>query len=255
MIPKTIHYCWFSGEAYPAKIRKCIDSWKRHLPGYQFKLWTLDSFDLSAAPRYVQEAVKHRKWAFAADYVRMYALYTEGGIYLDSDVLVLKPFDDLLDHNFFSAIEFHPGQADKDGAWQMLDADGHRKKPGFVSGIMIQAAVIGAEKGCPFVREVLDWYATQSFVSADGELATAVVSPQIYAYVAERRGFVYKDIDQSLDGDVMIYRSAVIAGNRHEVTPYSYAIHYCAHTWHPGPWEKIKLWYRRTFILRKKKHD
>lgn len=255
MIPKTIHYCWFSGDAYPAKIRKCIDSWKRHLPDYQFKLWTLDSFDLSAAPRYVQEAVKHRKWAFAADYVRMYALYTEGGIYLDSDVLVLKPFDDLLDHNFFSAIEFHPGQADKDGAWQMLDADGHRTKPGFVSGIMIQAAVIGAEKGCPFVREVLDWYATQSFVSADGELATAVVSPQIYAYVAERRGFVYKDIDQSLNGDVMIYRSAVIAGNRHEVTPYSYAIHYCAHTWHPGPWEKIKLWYRRTFILRKKKHD
>ncbi len=252
MIPKTIHYCWFSGDAYPAKIRKCINSWKKYLPDYQIKLWTLDSFDLNAAPRYVQEAIKHRKWAFAADYIRLYALYTEGGIYFDSDVLVLKSFDPLLDNNFFSAMEYHPTQCDKCGAWDMIDADGHRIKPGYVSGIMIQAAVMGAEKGCPFVREVLDWYTNQPFVDDNGELATEIIAPEIYAQVAENRGFVYCDKDQDLGNGIKIYRSAIIAGNRHETTPDSYAIHYCAHSWKPSAIEKVKLWYKHTFKPRKK---
>lgn len=253
MIPKTIHYCWFSGEAFPKKIQKCIDSWHQKLPDYNFKLWTLDSFDLNATPRYVQEAIKHRKWAFAADYVRMYALYTEGGIYLDSDVMVLNSFDDFLDHKFFSSLEFHPTQADKDGAWDMIDTKGHRTKPGFVSGIMIQAAVMGAEKGCPFTREVLDWYATQNFVAPDGTLAMNVVAPEIYAYVAEQRGFVYKDIDQDLGDGIMIYHSTIFAGNRHETTSESYAIHYCAHSWQPNAKEKIRLWIKRIFGATNKK--
>lgn len=209
------------------------------MPDYEIKRWSVKNFDVNAVP-YVREAFEARKWAFAADYIRMYALYTEGGIYLDSDVKILKPFDDFLDNSFFSSMEYHPTQVEKDGSAQYIDQDGHRIADKFISGIQIQAAVMGAEKGCPFVGEVLDWYQDKHFVRVDGSMATDVLSPYIYARIAEKHGFVYKDIDQQLDGRIRIYPSETFAGNKHEVTPRSYAIHYCAHSWHPSVMEKLK---------------
>ena len=100
MIPKILHLCWLSGDAYPAKIAKCIDSWKRVLPDYDIILWDTKRFPLSQS-QWVREAFEKKKYAFAADYIRFYALYTMGGIYLDSDVEVLKSFDDLLDLPYF----------------------------------------------------------------------------------------------------------------------------------------------------------
>lgn len=116
MIPKKIHFCWMSGDPYPAKIKRCMKTWRRVMPDYEIKLWNAQNFDVEGAPDYVREAIRQRKWAFAADYIRMYALYHEGGIYLDSDVLVLKPFDDLLNHSFMSSLEYHPIQIERDGA-------------------------------------------------------------------------------------------------------------------------------------------
>lgn len=247
MIPKTIHFCWMSGDPYPSKIKKCLKTWRKVMPDYEIKLWNSENFDLAAAPRYVREAYSQHKWAFVADYIRMYALYTEGGIYLDSDVLVLKPFDDFLTHSFVSSLEYHPTQIARDGAMEMIDSEGVRIKDGFVSGIQIQAAVMGAEPGIPFIKDVLDWYADKPFIKPGGELATDVLSPQIYARVAEKYGFRYIDRDQQLSQNIMIYRSEIFAGNRHEVTPASYAIHYCAHSWHPSVREKLqRLWKRLT---------
>ncbi len=216
-----------------------MDTWTKLMPDYEIKRWSVKNFDVNAVP-YVREAFEARKWAFAADYIRMYALYTEGGIYLDSDVKILKPFDDFLDNSFFSSMEYHPTQVEKDGSAQYIDQDGHRIADKFISGIQIQAAVMGAEKSCPFVGEVLDWYQDKHFVREDGTLATDVLSPYIYARIAEKHGFVYKDIDQQLDGRMRIYPSEIFAGNKHEVTPRSYAIHYCAHSWHPSVMEKLK---------------
>ena len=112
-----------------------------------------------------------------------------------------------------------------------------------MSGIQIQAAVMGAEKGNRFIADVLDWYQTHDFINPDGSLLTNVVSPMIYAQVAEKYGFMYKDQDQPLQDDVMIYRSEIFAGNKHEVTPASYAVHLCAHSWHPTAWEKIRKFF------------
>lgn len=215
------------------------------MPDYEVKLWTKDNFDVASSPAYVQEAIRARKWAFAADYIRMHALYTEGGIYLDSDVLILKRFDEFLGHSFFSSMEYHPSQAEASGAYEMIDADGHRIKDGYVSGIQIQAAVMGAEKGSQFVKDVLDWYAGQSFIKADGELAIDIVSPLIYARLAEKYGYIYKDVDQQLQDGIHIYPSEIFAGNKHEVTPRSYAIHYCAHSWQLTPAEKVARWWKR----------
>lgn len=239
MIPKKIHYCWLSGDPLPSTTRKFMDTWRKVMPDYEVKLWSQDNFDVAASPAYVREAIEKRKWAFAADYIRMYALYHDGGIYLDSDVKVLKRFDPFLDHSFFSSLEYHPTQIARCGAMDMIDNEGRRVKEGYVSGIQIQAAVMGVEPGVPFVGEVLQWYADKHFVKPDGTLATDLLSPQIYARLAEGHGFLYKDQDQELDGNMKIYRSEIFAGNKHEVTEASYAIHWCAHSWHPSVKEKI----------------
>ena len=95
MIPKIIHYCWFGRGPMPELAQKCIDSWHRHMPDYEYKLWNEDTFDIRSNA-YAKEAYEAKKYAFVSDYVRLYALYTEGGVYMDTDVEVLRPFDDHL---------------------------------------------------------------------------------------------------------------------------------------------------------------
>lgn len=239
MIPKVIHFCWLSNDPFPSKIRACMKSWQDIMPDYTIKHWNLENFDLKSAPKYVQEAVKVRKWAFAADYIRMYALYTEGGIYLDSDVKVLRRLDPFLHHSFFSSLEYHPAQIEKSGAMRHIDGQGRRTDDSYVSGIQIQAAVMGAEPGSQFVADVLNWYNTNKFIDDDGCLVMNVIAPFIYARIAEKYGFRYLDKDQELDDNMKIYRSEIFAGNKHEATAESFAIHYCAHSWHPDLKEKL----------------
>lgn len=104
MIPRIIHYCWFGRGPMPELVLKCIESWHRFMPDYEYRLWNEDSFDVNSVP-YVKEAYEARKFAFVTDYVRLYALFTEGGIYMDTDVEVLKPYDDLLGLSGFTGYE------------------------------------------------------------------------------------------------------------------------------------------------------
>ena len=140
MIPKQIHLCWLSGDPYPAKIEKCLASWKKFLPDYEVVLWDTKRFDLDAVP-WVKQAFEAKKYAFAADYIRFYALYNYGGIYLDSDVEVLRSFDPLLDLPYFAGAE---------------------------TAGTIEAAVLGAEKGCDWIKQCLDYYEGRSFIREDG---------------------------------------------------------------------------------------
>ena len=88
----------------PPTALKCIESWHRYMPDYEYKLWNEDNFDVNSVP-YVKEAYDARKFAFVTDYVRLFALFTEGGIYMDTDVEVLKPYDDLLGLSGFTGYE------------------------------------------------------------------------------------------------------------------------------------------------------
>jgi mannosyltransferase OCH1-like enzyme len=103
-IPKIIHYCWFGKNPKPEIVLKCINTWKNILPDYKIKEWNEDNFDIENH-RYTKLAYKDKKWAFVSDYARLFALYNEGGIYLDTDMYVLKSFDNLLDYNFFLGME------------------------------------------------------------------------------------------------------------------------------------------------------
>lgn len=103
-IPKRIHYCWFGGRPKPPIVKTCIDSWKKQLPDYEIIEWSEKNFDIKSNP-YVLAAYRSKKLAFVTDYVRLWALYHFGGVYMDADVEVLKPFDDLLEHRAFTGHE------------------------------------------------------------------------------------------------------------------------------------------------------
>lgn len=96
MIPKVIHYCWFGKNPLPELAIKCIESWKRYFPNYEIKEWNEDNFDVNIIP-YTKEAYEAKKYAFVSDYARLWILYNYGGIYFDTDVEVIKPFDDIIE--------------------------------------------------------------------------------------------------------------------------------------------------------------
>lgn len=141
MIPKIIHYCWLSNDPIPQKLLNCMESWSKFLPDYEMILWNFSHFDKESC-LWVKQAYDAQKYAFAADYIRLYALYNYGGIYLDMDVEVLQSFDPLLELKTFIC-------------WQH-DAPG------------LEVAAMGAEKGASWLKCCLDYYKNRSFLNENG---------------------------------------------------------------------------------------
>ena len=140
-IPKVIHYCWFGKGKMPKLAKKCIKSWKKYCPDYEFVLHTEDNFDLTQN-RYMREAYEAGKWAFVSDYARLKIIYDNGGIYLDTDVELIKPVDDLV----------------KLGGFMGFDE----------KGIVATGLGFGAEKGNKIVSEILKDYDDIPFILPDG---------------------------------------------------------------------------------------
>ncbi len=107
-IPKVIHYCWFGGSPLPELAKKCIASWKKFLPDCEIKEWNESNFDVYQAP-YVAEAYRLRSFAHVSDYARFWILYHYGGIYFDTDVELIRPIDDILEHGPFAGFECPEG--------------------------------------------------------------------------------------------------------------------------------------------------
>lgn len=231
MIPKIIHYCWLSGEPFPDSIQSYISGWKRFFPDYQFVLWTKDSFDIDSVP-FVSQACSVKKWAFATDYIRLFALLNYGGIYLDSDVEIVKPFDSFLHYGFFTSMEYHYRDALRLGTFDLINSDGSSKerytpKP----GICLQAAIMGSTPGHPFLKQCLDYYKDRDFILPDGSFYDKVILPDILAMNAEDFGFKYLDIEQNLSHDMHILPSKYFAGCEGEIQNGCFAIHHCAGSW------------------------
>lgn len=153
MIPKKIHFCWLSGDEYPPLIKHCLETWHRVLPDYEIVLWDTRRFDINSVD-WTREAYHAKKYAFAADYIRFYAVYTEGGIYLDSDVEMLKPFDDLLANRSFIGFEAATGA--------------------------VEAAIFGAEPGMAWCKAALEHYKAAHFVmDARGGVEGKYFAPRV----------------------------------------------------------------------------
>lgn len=240
-IPKTIHYCWFSGEPFPRLVQKCIDSWRRMMPDYRLRLWDASSFDFASVP-FVQDAIHLRKWAFAADYVRLYALHTEGGIYLDSDVQVFRPFDEFLHHGVFTSHEIHPYNRTADEAAKLDEHGRLFNKADHIRWINVQAAIIGGERAHPFFEACLRFYENKRLIdeAGNGQYADFVIGPHI-SKIAEQFGYRYEPSQQWLEDDMVIYPPQVFVGNSYFLQANSYALHLCNNTWHDRTGQKLVL--------------
>lgn len=207
MIPKTIHYCWFGGNPLPKLAEKCIKSWKKYCPDYEIIRWDESNYDISSAPLYVQQAYAAKKWAFVTDYVRLYAMTAYGGIYMDTDVEIIKPLDPFLHHQAFS---------------------------GFESEKNIPTGIMASEKDFPLFQEFLHYYDTASFYNEDGSLnmTTNVV---IMTDICLRHGLIQNGQYQVIDGFALYPKNVFCPISYHNgklnQTKQTVAIHWFTASW------------------------
>lgn len=226
MIPKIIHYCWLSDDPYPEKINKCIASWKKYLPDYEVVKWDFNRIDKSKF-KWISDAFDNKRYAFAADYVRVYALYHYGGIYLDSDVEVLRSFDELLNMPYLFCNEF---KSDR-----------------------IEAACMGAEPFLPVFKKMIDYYNSRNFVKEDGTFDEITI-PTLLREMIKADYDIVKIGSPSgiIKNSSLIYvlpfdffsPKSLINGRIYK-TDNTYAIHHFAGNWMPSyfRWEQ-KFWHK-----------
>lgn len=215
MIPRIIHYCWLSSDAYPPKIKRCMESWKK-LKGYEFVHWNLERFPLSKSI-WVKEAFEAKKYAFAADYIRLYALYHYGGIYLDSDVEVLKPFDQFLE------LREMVGREQQDSN-------------------LIEMAVWGVEPHAPWVKLCMDYYEGRHFVKENGEY-DMLPMPFVIKKILQEHGYVLQNVKKTEEAKAVKGEREIAFFSKDffspmsnidgsvKVSPNTYCIHHFVDSW------------------------
>ncbi len=202
MIPKKIHYVWVGGKEKPAYIKKCLSSWKKHLKDYEIIEWNENNFDINAHP-FAAAAYKAKKWAFVSDYIRASVIYSQGGIYLDTDNCVLRSLDDLLDNRAFVGFE----------------------NPDYPF-----TACFGAEKGHPFVKDMLDYYNGVEFSFDKNDQLANVNTKSVSDILTEKYGCKTGNTEQMLDEGIKVYKDTVLCNPSKE----SYVIHVFTGTWMEG---------------------
>ena len=230
MIPKIIHYCWLSNDPIPSNIQHYMDSWKKYLPDYEFIHWNFDKFDKSSS-RWVSEAFDNKKYAFAADYIRLYALYHYGGIYLDMDVEVLKSF------NPFLSLQTMMG-------WQ------------YGKGKGLEVAAFGVERHSSWVKLCLDSYDKRPFVLPDGSFDILQPLPLQVEKTLLNNGYdliSVTSLEDAMKIDEASMKIAIFPATFFSpksftdgvirTTTNTYSIHHFAGTWQPL-WKRLalKIW-------------
>ena len=206
MIPKIIHYCWFGPAALDNISKRCLASWQKYCPEYSLMRWDENNFSCKEN-EYAAEAYIAQKWAFVSDYVRLAVLYDQGGIYLDTDVEIKRPFDDLLQQAAFM---------------------------GFESSDKVATCVIAAEKHHPLIKAMLDLYEGKRFINDDGYFDETTNVAKVTALLLER-GLKLNDAKQSIDGMVVYPREYFspkdLLTGRINVTKNTYALHHFNASW------------------------
>lgn len=215
MIPKIIHYCWFGRGEMPELAKKCIKSWKQYCPDYEIREWNEDNFDLDYCP-YVREAYDNKSYAFVTDVVRLYALYNEGGIYMDTDVELIKSIDTLLKY---------------DGLM------------GYETSDRISTALIACRKQLPIIKSFLDDYKDNHFVLDDGtfDIQTNVtrITEKCRQFGMQPNG-EYQEIDGLIILPVDFLCPKDYKTKEIHITKNTLCIHHFGESWHTPEmeWER-----------------
>lgn len=206
MIPKKIHYCWFGGNPLPELAQKCIESWQKFCPDYEIIEWNESNFDINCC-QYAKEAYEAKKWAFVSDVARLYALVTYGGIYMDTDVELVKPIDDLLEYEALS---------------------------GFEAKDRIPTGLMACREGFSLFSELLADYNNRHFVDADGnyDLTTNV---KTITDICLKYGLVLNNQKQTVEGFTLFpadyFCPRDTATLKLSITKNTYAIHHFSGSW------------------------
>jgi len=199
MIPKIIHYVWVGNNPKPKDIKKCMKTWKKHLKDYKIIEWNESNFDISSHP-FVKKAYEAKKWAYVSDYIRMYAIYNYGGIYLDTDVLVLENFDKFLNNKVFVGFE--------------------RENYPFT-------AVFGAEKKNKFIKKLLDYYDNLDAYNFDFENNNTISVSNI---LINEYGCSKENKEQLLKDGIKVYKDDILCNPSKNST----TVHIFTGTWLEG---------------------
>lgn len=205
MIPKKIHYCWFGGNPKSKLINKCMDSWKKFFPDYEIIEWNEENFDINCC-QYVKEAYENKKWAFVSDYARHYVLNKYGGVYVDTDVEILKPIDELLASNFI----------------------GFEKESQVNSGL-----IMGCEKNSSFCKKILEEYNLDKFINEDGLNLRTVCerATDIFVSYGLKLDNTTQEVSDYIVYDTSYFNPYNFITGRIKITENTYTIHHYAGSW------------------------
>lgn len=209
-IPKVIHYCWFGQQPHPPAVVRCMDSWRRLLPNYRIIEWNESNTDLTTN-RYVREAYAAQKYAFVTDYVRLRVLFEHGGVYMDTDVEVVRSLDAFLRHDAFS---------------------------GFENENEVPTAVMGSRSGNRWIGALLAEYDELAFVKPDGTFDVTTNVARISATTRDRFGVPMDNEFHELPGVLTMYPREVFCPKSYATgvitrTSSTHAIHHFAGSWKP----------------------
>ncbi len=227
-IPHIIHYCWFGSAEKPENIQKFIDGWKKLLPDYSFMEWNEETFSIDDAPEYVKEAYSVKKYAFVSDYARIKALCEHGGIYFDTDIEIVKRFDEVLGD--------------------------HEMVLGFESNRSLETAFIASTAGNKYIETFLKTYEGRHFINEDGSYDMSVINEH-FSNCMEGFGVNLDNEElQTIDGNAVIvypreYFAAFDIGNWHiKPTEKTYTIHHMNSSWSTS---KKKIYFGVIHFLQK----
>lgn|SRR5574344_1221678 len=235
MLDKTLHFCWFGKNKKSEIMLKCIESWKKFLPGWTIKEWNDDNVSEIDSP-FFRAAIKSEKWAFAADYARIWVLYNYGGIYFDVDVEMIKPLDDIWDkikeQNFIIGTEL------------------------FDDNVSIGCGFMGGKKGNIVCKDLLEKYDTENFLKPNQRFNMTPMPKRLAEYFKDKYDIkLDKNNNEIIDLEdkVKIYPYMYFTPNENKV--YAYTIHHFADSWNED-WG-VRTWintkYFRLHILRQQK--
>jgi len=226
-IPKTLHYVWLSNDPFPVLNVQCINSWKEQLPGYEWVFWDCERID-SIESKWLKQSIAARKYAFATDYIRIYALYHYGGIYLDADVELIGSPAPFLHHDFFIGFEYNND---------------------------LEPAVFGSVANHPLLKDLLSYYSERPFIKNDGQPDTRPL-PLIFNEKAEKFGFKPNGQKQFLAKDgIAIYPSEIFSPKniyfkKIKTTSNTVAIHHFDGSWVQRNWEyRCKQFFHQMLFL------